>query len=1025
MKCKLLHQLLKKSKRIFWILLVQICFSGLLSANSSLAQGTGITGQVNDENGNSLPGVSVLEKGTTNGTITDIDGKYALEVANSNSTIIFSYVGYVTEEIVVGNRTSIDLAMVADLTTLDELVVVGYGTQKRSELTNAVVQATGEEIKKTPAISLGNSLAGRLPGLYVNQTSSVPGFDDPQILVRGFNTYRDNSALIVIDGVANADPDGLNRLDPNDIESISVLKDASAAIYGAQSAGGVILVTTKRGKSGKPQFTYTGTYGFLSPTSKTIAANAVEYMEINNSSRALDGTAPDFPDEIINDFKNGTRQSEDWWDAIIDPPVNQWRQSLTMRGGTDNVKYFTSVGMADQGGIITGDDKTRLKQYNIRSNIDVAVAKSLDIGLDITARQKYTQTPQQGAGGNFGFAVSTSPLREAFLGGDTRYPSEGWSHLNPVARVKSPGYRKYTSNVFGATVRADWDIPWVKGLSLGGFASIVAVQNYDKEFNYLWPYYEYDTEGEIVKKISRSVEDIGLREDFWQSNRITLNAKLAYETTISEKHNISAFVAYEQMEYDDNGFWAQRLGYDSPKIDQLFAGSTIRSNWNNSGSASESARQNYFGRVNYDFSRKYLFGFNFRYDGSPIFPEETRFGFFPGLSAGWLISEEAFMGGNTFSNLKLRASWGQTGNDRVDPFQYIGVYEYSDGYVVDGTDQRGIAAATTPNPEITWEVSDNTNIGLEVGVLQGRLNFELDVFKITTSNILGRRQSSIPQYTGLELPDENIGEMENKGIEFQTSYSQIVGDWTFRASGNISYQKNEIIYFDEVPQSEEYQKLEGMPFGSELVYKSIGIYRTQDDIDNNVNYSNPGLGELIFEDMNDDGLINANDRYMADLTPFPKYQYGINLGADFKGFDLNILFFGQGGGMWRMSNGFDSGAGGNGLAYVAQNSYTLDNTSAELPRIRPTGTASSNSDFWYIESNWMRLKALELGYTFPSDLLSQIKIQGLRVYFSGENLFLLYNSLSQYKNGDPQWNSGNGGNYPNMRALNFGINLTF
>ena len=1025
MKCKLLHQLLKKSKRIFWVSLVQICFSTLLFSNTSFAQNGSITGIVDDENGNGLPGVSVLEKGTTNGTITDIDGKYSLDVADANSTLIFSYVGYVTEEITVGNRTSIDLVMKADLKTLDELVVIGYGTQKRSELTNAVVQATGEEIKKTPAVSLGNSLAGRLPGLYVRQTSSVPGFDDPQVLVRGFNTYRNNSALIVIDGVANADPDGLNRLDPNDIESISVLKDASAAIYGAQSAGGVVLVTTKRGKAGKPQFSYSGSYGFLSPTSKTIAADAVEYMNINNSSRALDGTAPDFPDELIADFENGTRQSEDWWDAIIDPPVNQWRQSLTMRGGTDNVKYFTSIGMANQGGIIVGDDKTKLKQYNIRSNIDVAVTKSLDIGFDITARQKDTQTPQQGAGGNFGFAVSTSPLREAFIDGDHRYPSEGWSHLNPVARVKSPGYRKYKTNVFGATLRADWNLPWVKGLSLGGFASIVKAENHYKEFNYLWPYYEKNTEGVIVEKTSRSVEDIGLREDFWQDNRVTLNAKLAYETTINERHNLSAFVAYEQMEYDSAGFWAQRLGYDSPKIDYLFAGSENRSNWNNSGAASESARQNYFGRISYDFNRKYLFGFNFRYDGSPIFPKETRFGFFPGVSAGWLISEESFMGGNTFSNLKLRASWGQTGNDRVRPFQYIGVYEYSDGYVVNGNDERGIAAATTPNPDITWEVSENTNLGLEVGILQDRLSFELDVFKITTSNILGKRQSSIPRYTGLELPDENIGEMENKGFEFQTSYQQIFGDWTFRASGNISSQKNKIIYFDEVPQSEEYQKLEGMPVNSELVYKSIGIYRTQDDIDNNVNYNNAGLGELIFADLNDDGLINGNDQYMADLTPFPKYQYGISFGANYKGFDLDMLFFGQGGGMWRMSNGFDSGAGGNGLDYVANNSYTLENTTAELPRIRPTGTANENNDFWYIESNWLRLKALELGYSFPSELLSKAKIQGLRIYFSGENLFLIYNSLSKYKNGDPQWNSGNGGDYPNMRALNFGINLTF
>jgi TonB-linked SusC/RagA family outer membrane protein len=748
-------------------------------------------------------------------------------------------------------------------------------------------------------------------------------------------------------------------------------------------------------------------------------------MEINNSAQALDGTAPDFPDELIEDFIDGTRRAEDWWDAMVDAPIGQWRQSLTMRGGTERVKYFTSIGMANQGGIITGDNKTKLRQFNIRSNIDVSVTESLDIGFDLTARKKLTDTPQGGAGGEFGYAVSTSPLQEAFLGGDTRYPAEGWSQLNPLARVRNPGYKNFENNLYSGILRANWDLPWIKGLSLGGFASFVDVKWYEKSFNWTWEFFEYNPDGEIIKKQSRTVEEIGLRENFRQSQRATLNAKLAYQTSINDVHNISAFVAYEQEEYDENYFWTQRLGYDSPFIDQLFAGSTDRSNFNNSGAASESARQNYFGRVTYDFKRKYLFGLNFRYDGSPIFPEETRFGFFPGVSAGWLISEEEFMGGNAFSNLKLRASWGQTGNDRVDPFQYIARFGYAPGWVVNGMDQRGIAALTTPNPEITWEVTENTNIGLEVGFLQDRLNFEIDVFKTKTSDILGTRQASIPQYTGLELPDENIGEMENRGFEFVSSYRQTAGDWTFSVSGNVGYQENKIIYFDEVPPAEEYQKLEGFPLGSGLVYKAVGIYRTQDDLDNNVNYNNAGLGDLIFADLNDDGLINGNDRYMSDITDFPTYQYGINLGANYKGFDLDILFAGQGGGKWRLWNGFSSAANGNGLKYVANNSYTLENTDAELPRVRPTGLGASNSDFWYVDSNWLRLRSLELGYSLPSELLSKVKIQGVRVYFSGENLFLVYNSLDKYQKGDPMWNNGVGADYPNMRTLNFGLNLTF
>lgn len=984
-----------------------------------------ISGTVTDEGGNPLPGVSVLEKGTTTGTITDIEGNYALRVTDERSVLIFTFVGYTKKEVAVGSSPTLDVQMEVDDTQLEEIVVVGYGTKRKSEVTNAVVQTSGEEIRKSPAVSLSNSLAGRMAGLYVNQTSAAPGFDDAQILVRGFNTFRNNSALIVIDGVANADPDGLNRLDPNDIESISVLKDASAAIYGAQSAGGVILVTTKRGKVGKPTFTYTGLQAYQSPTAKVRTADALEYIGVLNNSRALDGTDPDFPDELIEKYRTGELQSEDWWEALIDGPVPQGRHSFTMRGGTEKIKYFTSVGTTHQGGILIGDDKTKLRQYNVRSNLDISVAENLTVGLDLSLRQKYTQTPQTSPGGDLHFAVQTSPLREAFIDGDTRYPSEGWAHLNPAARVHSPGYRKYTANIINGTFRYKYDIPVVEGLFLDGFASIVKVVNYDKSFDYIWDYYEKSTEGEIIRKTSRTVEDIGLREDFYQSQRVTLNTKLNYATTINEKHNLSAFVAYEQMEYDDNFFWTERLGFDSPQIDQLFAGSTNRSNWNNDGGASESARRNFFGRVTYDFNYKYLFGFNFRYDGSPIFPEETRWGFFPGVSAGWVISEEAFMP-DLFSNLKLRASWGQTGNDRVDPFQYIGIYSYGTGTVINGVDARGIEATTTPNPNITWEVSENTDIGLEVGFLQGRLNFEVDVFKIKTSDILGQRQASIPGYTGLILPDENIGEMENKGIEFQASYRQNFENLTFRMQGNVSYNKNKIIYFDEVPQAEPYQKLEGMPFGSTLVYKAIGIYRTQNDLDNNVNYNNAGLGESIFADLNGDGVIDGNDRYRFDSNAFPRMQFGVNLGADYKGFDLSVLFQGQGGAKWRLDNGFNTSAAGNGLVYVADNSYSLENINAELPRIRPTGIASANSDFWYQDVFWVRLRTLELGYSLPEAILSSVKLSGLRAYITGQNLFMVFNNLKKFGSGDPEFtNSGKGAQYPNMRTLGFGLNLTF
>lgn len=996
-----------------------------------------ITGKITDENGIKIAGVNVLEKGTNNGTVSDQDGKYSLKVKDKNSILVISYVGYLNKEIRVGSLSGIDIKMELSSKQLDDVIVVGYGTQKKKELTNAVVQVSGAELKKSNAMSLSNSLSGRMAGLSVVQRSAIPGFDDAQILVRGSNTYKNSSALIVIDGVANADPDGLNRLDPNDIESISVLKDASAAIYGAQSAGGVILVTTKRGKTGKPSFDFNTNFSNQTPTAKVRSASALEFMKVLNDRRALVGETPDFPDAIVADFTSGKRRGEDWWDALVGgPPARQSRQSLTMRGGTEKVRYFTSIGTATQGGILRGDKTTKLKQYNIRSNIDVSVTDNFEVGLDLSLREKFTKTPVNGPGGDLGYMAVTSPLQEAYIDGDYNHPGEGWSQLNPAARITGPGYRKYQADVYSGTVRFKYNMPFVKGLSLDGFASIDKVMNYTKSFDYLFSYWEKDAAGVVQKRVSRGIEAAGLREDFSQSLRTTENLKLSYKTIINKDHKIDAFVAYEQSEYKDNFFWSQRVGYESGAIDQLFAGTPNRLLWNNSGSATESARQNYFGRVNYAFRDKYLLGLSARYDGSPIFPKASRFGFFPQASAAWVISKESFIPQNLFSNLKLRASWGRLGNDRVNPFQYIGAYGYATGWVVNGVDARGVGATRTPNPKITWEVSEKTDLGLEAGFLQNRLTFEVDVFKSLTSHILSPRQASIPGYTGLVLPDENIGKMESKGIEFQAGYRQSFGGLNLNVNGNVSYIKNKIIYFDETPQSEPYQKLEGNPFGSNLVYKAIGIYRTQKDLDDNVNYPNAKLGGLIFADLNHDGKIDGNDRYRFNTTRytdpvtgvtsvFPKVQYGLTIGLNYRDFDLTILLQGQSGAKWRLSNGFNSGAGGNGLEYVALNSYSLANLNSVLPRIQPVSTEGANSDFYYHSSTWLRLKSLEMGYTLPKNLISKFKISALRFYLSGDNLFMLVNNLKKYGAGDPEFLYGNGGGYPNMKVLNAGLNLTF
>jgi TonB-linked SusC/RagA family outer membrane protein len=991
-----------------------------------------IKGQVTDEKGLPIPGVTVSEKGSSQKAITDQDGKFSISVSKANSTLVFSYIGYLTTEVQADASGTMTVKMTGSVKTLDDVVVVGYGTQKKKELSNAVSQVGGGELIKSQSASTSNSLAGRLPGLFVTQSSAVPGQDDAKILVRGPSTYRNTSALIVIDGVANADPDGLNRLDPNDIETISVLKDAAAAVYGAQSAGGVILVTTKRGKAGKAQVDISTTESFQSPTTKTKSAGIYDYINAVNSRDALLSSTPSFPDAFIQAFKSGQRRPEDWFNALVAPPAALSRQSATIRGGTDKARYFISAGIVSQGGILRGDNITKLNQYNVRSNIDVDVTKNLSVGVDLSYREKYNQQPQGGAA-SIGAFANTSPTQEAYVGGDYRYPAEGWSQLNPAARLLSPGYQRATTDVAMGTFKFKYNMPFVKGLALDGFASIVKTNDYGKNFNYTWFFYQKDlTTGQILKLPSRPVEPIGLTEADSLSKRTTQNLRLTYNRTFGG-HKIDAFVAYEQMDFNKNYFWTNRLNYTTPLIDQLSAGSLDHADWNNYGSAAQEARQNFFGRVNYDYQGRYLVSLSARYDGSAIFPPNSRWGFFPQVSAGWVITNESFMPNTSAVNfLKLRASWGQLGNDRVAPFQYLTSYGYAPGYVINGADVQGVTATSTANPNITWEVSAKTDIGLDAAFLSNKLNLTLDYFNTNTSRILGQKQASIPSYTGLVLPDQNIGKMNSRGFEVQVDYKQNFGRVGFRAGANVSYATNKIIYFDETPQSEPYQKLEGNPLGSILVYKAIGIYRTDADLTKYTSYPGAIKGNLIFADLNHDGIIDSRDQYRmnAGISPdgqyaIPKAQFGANFGVSYQNFDLAILLQGQTGAKWRMSNGFDSGAGGNGLEYVAVNSYTLTNPNAILPMVSPQGVGGSDADFYYHVSTFLRFKNAQLGYTLPKHLLSWLKITAFRVYVSGDNLFMIYNNLKKYGTGDPEFLLGNGGAYPNMKTVSIGANLTF
>lgn len=1052
MKCKLLlHRRTFKGHVIYPFLLAFFVGSGVwakdmpvLNTSNSNEDGVvtlkdkfqnSISGTIVDESGVPLAGAAVLVKGTTNGTQTDFDGNFSIMV-NQGATLIVSYLGFTTKEITVGNSSTINVVLEEDASFLDEVVVIGYGTQTRAEVTNAVSQIEGVVLKQTPAISTSNALQGQIPGLFVQQGSSVPGFDDSELRVRGSSSFNGNvPVLIVIDGVPNRDPDGLNRIDGGDIESISVLKDASAAIYGAQAAGGVLLVTTKRGKVGKPEFNYSFDQGYSRPIAQPRVTNALQFMRINNTADVLDGRELSFPQQLFDDFSNGTRESTDWWDDIIGGrTLLQSRHSVNVRGGSEKVRYFSSIGHARQGGLAINDDKTQLRQYNLRSNMDVDVSDNLSLQFDVHARRKFTQTPQGGPGGDAGQLIGSSPLLPAFINGNPETPAAGFSDFNPAARVTSPGYGRFTTDVFNANINWDLKLPWLtEGLSLKGFAAYDHAYFLDREFNSTWTYFEFDENGEVVERPSRTIEPPGLTQTFRQSSQTTVNFRLNYEKRFGEDHDIKAFVAYEQNEFASNFFTAGRLNFASDAIDELFAGSLDQDDWITDGSASENSRQNYFGRVSYSAFSKYLFQFNFRYDGSSVFPKGNRFGFFPGASAGWRLSEESFIP-EVFSDLKLRASWGILGNDRVDPFQFLQSFSFPAGFadnaggvVIGGNDVQTLVPDVSPNPNITWEKTENFDLGLEGSLFNGKLGFAFDYFKQRTTDILAQRNSSIPNVFGILPPSENIGEFANEGFDGQLTYNVKKGDdFKLSLTGNLTFARNRVEFFDEVPPAvgSEFQRLEGNPLGSPLVYQAIGIYRTQEDLDNNVNYDGAGLGNLIFADRNGDGIINGDDRYRFDAKLFPEIQYGLNIVANYKNFDLSMLFQGAGRVKRIVNNEFNAGGNGNNLEYYVDRTYSQDNIDAEFPRIFRTGLdGGTNSDFWYRNADYLRLKQMSLGFSLPQNVLKKWNsVDSFRIYMSANNLFMVFDALSEFNLGDPELRTFN---FPQLSTINLGFNVSF
>jgi TonB-linked SusC/RagA family outer membrane protein len=885
----------------------------------------------------------------------------------------------------------------------------------------------GSEIKQAPTVNVSNALVGRVSGLMAINNSGEPGYDGSRILIRGRSTFRNSDPLVVIDGIPR---DGYQRLNPNDIENVSVLKDASAAIFGSRAANGVILITTKRGRTGKPLLSYSFNQGFTQPTRLPEMADAPTYARIVNEINVNSGDQPKFTEEEIQKFADGSDPwrypNTDWIDEVVKPLSSQNRHDLSLRGGSDKFIYFVSLGTLFQDGIFK-NSATNYKQHSIRANLDANVNKYLTVRLDLAGRLEDRNFPPRSAGSIFRALLRGRPTEAARWPNGLPGPDIEYGDNPVVTSTNEIGYQRDKTYVINSNLGVMLYIPGVEGLFVDGNFALDQNFNFNKRFIKPWTLYTlqgFDANNQPQLEASqRGIASPELEEWFNQNQSITLNAKINYLRSFG-KHNVGAIVAIERNESKGDNLWARRRYFMSSAIDQLFAGSNDEKD--NTGGGFDYARLNYFGRLSYNYDEKYLFDFNWRYDGSQNFPSNRRFGFFPGVSAGWVLSRENFWKsaiGSTVDYFKLRASYGQMGNDQVAAFQYLNTFNISTAGMAFGEKvYQGIYAMRIPNEHITWEVSNNLDVAIEAKFFNGLIGLEAEYFYTNRYSILTPRSASVPLYTGLTLPDENIGKVKNHGIDLHLTHKRTVKKFTYEIVANISHARNKIVFWDEVPNVPEWQRSTGKQIGANLYYDAIGIFRDQKAIDDYPHIGGAVPGDVIFRDVNEDGQINDLDRIRVNRSEYPTWNYGLTLGADYKGFDLTML--------WQAATGSsqyirtESGLIGNFPMKIAADRWTKENIDASMPRPYDRDReywVSRQNTFWLWDTDYLRLKTIELGYSIRENLRKKYGLEELRFYVSGQNLL----TIDKVKIFDPESPTGSGQFYPQTRIFNAGLNVTF
>lgn len=985
---------------------------------SLCAQSFTITGSVVDMNGETMPGVNIVEQGAANnGAISDVNGNFKITVASSKSVLIFSFIGYENQKITVGRQRNLNVTMLESGVNLEEVVVVGYGSQKKASVVGAISTADAKELQSTGTTNLTQAIGGRIAGVISRSPGGRPGEDDASVYIRGIASYNSgtSSPLVLVDGIER----DYSQIDPEDIETFSVLKDASAtAVFGVRGANGVILITTKRGETSKPVVDLRASFTMNTPINLPEKLGSYDFARLKNEALMNVGEVPEYSAYDLEMYRTGaspyTHPDNDYISDLLKDVTTKQQYNLTVRGGTPFVRYYVSANYVHEKGIYETfdnndyDSNVYFKRYGMRTNLDFNVTKTTIFGVDLSGRLEERHDNDAGTD-LYQSMVRLPPNFLNYVNPDGSYGGK-LNAVNPYATLSKYGYNHSKRNVFEAVVKLNQKLDFItKGLSaraMFGFVSNMASRRDITERPELW---EYSTDGQytIVN------EETPLRVDTSAGphrRNITTEFAVNYDRKFGS-HAITGLLAFNQLaQYRD---------------EQLPTGYI-----------------NYVGRITYGYKSKYLAEFNAGYNGSVQFAEGKRYGFFPAFSLGWVVSEEGFWNKKSkiFNYMKIRGAYGEVGNDKIgsDKYYYLQTYPMltsnRPSFGLTNNPENRIYEGKEGNVDVTWERARKLNLGVDMRFFESKLALTVDVFTEKRINIIDYDRSISTIYGMLGatdsskgFPPQNLGEVRNSGFELDASFNDRIGKLSYYVKGNVSFARNKILQKGEEPQTYPWTSAIGRKVNQRFGMIVDGFYNTQEEIDALPSRfsSNLKLGDLKYRDINGDGVIDSYDVTAIGKTRLPEIMYGFTLGGEWKGIDCQIFFQGaaitdlyvNGYGYWEFTN-----TGSVMKHHLGR--WTPENKDhATYPSLSPTTSKQNHrlSTFWLKNGNYLRLKNVQIGYTLPSNWMKKAKITSARIYVSGTNLL----TFAGFKEYDPESSDGGNTSYPQMRNYSVGLNLKF